>query len=211
MSYIGHTDARRHLTATGWEYESPANQSFAEGLQFFGLSLPDVDAYIETLEAAGDPHAAKVRVNRTHALKERQNLDFSMRYLEAVLMHKRDRDAAAEVRRQKAEKHEAWAASAAQAAEKATNAQPPAPVPVDDQRQRSDLMVAPIRLALNSAKNPSDASEVFAILRAMAESKHPPMLGISDEGIKWLDAKDETKFLNLTSLRKRLSRMTPKA
>ncbi len=106
---IGHIDAQRRQLEQGyWSYADPANQAFAEGLQFFGISLPLIDAYIEKLETEGHKDAKALRQHRSSAFRERQNMDFSMRFLEAVLMHQRDGDAAKKIEAQRLEKQEAW-------------------------------------------------------------------------------------------------------
>ena len=44
----------------------------------------------------------------------------------------------------------------------------------------------------------------------MAQNKKRSLLGVSEDGIKWLSANDEPKSLNLNSLRDRLRRMQKK-
>lgn len=109
FDWIGHPDARRRQTAEGWEYQDRKNQVFAEGLHFFGLSLPLADAHIERLELEGNQKGAKLmRSNRRQALQNMDAFDFSMRLIEAILIDAERTKADAEIAKQKAEKQEAW-------------------------------------------------------------------------------------------------------
>ncbi len=78
-------------------------------------------------------------------------------------------------------------------------------------RMRADLLTGPIKQAKRQAENPSDANQVFAILRGMAKAKNAPFLGCTEEGLQWVDAQDKLKILSLDALRKRLSRNTESA
>lgn len=73
-------------------------------------------------------------------------------------------------------------------------------------RSRSDLLSNAIKNAQQVAKNPDDASEVFNILRGYAGSKGHPIIGVSEEGLKWLDANDAVRYLSLKNLRDRFTR-----
>jgi hypothetical protein len=75
-------------------------------------------------------------------------------------------------------------------------------------KSRGDLLTPAIRSAQQQAKDPRDASEVFIVLRARAGSSGYPIVGSTDEGLKWIDANDEPLFLTLKKLRDRLRRMT---
>lgn len=85
--------------------------------------------------------------------------------------------------------------------------QPGATLATSKRRSRGDLLTPVIRSALQQAKDPESASEVFVILRARAGSSGCPIVGSTDDGLKWIDANDEPQFLTLKKLRDRLRRM----
>ena len=77
--------------------------------------------------------------------------------------------------------------------------------------ERRDLLTPVIEGARRECADPLDPPAVWAVLVRMAESRKAPLLGVSDEGIKWQDSNDEPKFLTLKNLRDRLRRIGKKA
>lgn len=74
-------------------------------------------------------------------------------------------------------------------------------------KTRRNLLDPAIEDAQKTCGKPYDTQAVWATMTAMAQAKRTPLLGVSDEGIKWLDANDETQFLKLRNLRDRLARI----
>ena len=77
-------------------------------------------------------------------------------------------------------------------------------------RTRRDILTPAIEAAQKECGDPFDAPAVWAVLVQMAQNKKRSLLGVSEDGIKWLSANDEPKSLNLNSLRDRLRRMQKK-
>lgn len=98
-------------------------------------------------------------------------------------------------------------------------AAPPSPAPTDSappppKGRRAYLLRPVIERAQARASDPTDHSEVFAILRTWATSndKPAPVIGYTDgEGVKWLDGSDKVRWLNLEALRKRLKPRPPRS
>jgi len=78
-------------------------------------------------------------------------------------------------------------------------------------KARRDLLTPVIEAAQKACGNVNDAPAVWAKLTQMAENGQRPLLGVSDDGIKWQDANDEPKFFKLRNLRDRLRRSSTKA
>lgn len=76
---------------------------------------------------------------------------------------------------------------------------------------RRDLLAPLIEVAQREVKDPFDAAAMFASLRAMAEKATTPFVGVSDEGIKWMDTNDNPQFLTIKNLRDRLARSRKRA
>lgn len=72
--------------------------------------------------------------------------------------------------------------------------------------ERRDLLTPVIELAQSQCRNSSDASEVWAKLRSLAQEKSPPLIGSDESGIQYLDANEQFKTLNLKAMRMRLRR-----
>lgn len=94
----------------------------------------------------------------------------------------------------------AVAVSASGAVDQSTNNAP--------KNKYRDLMTPVIEAAQRECIDHLDTPAVWAVLARMANSDYPPLplLGLSDEGIKWLNANDEPNFFKLKNLRDRLSR-----
>ena len=78
-------------------------------------------------------------------------------------------------------------------------------------KARRDLLTPVIEAAQKACGNVNDAPAVWAKLTQMAENGQRPLLGVSDDGIKWQDANDEPQFFKLRNLRDRLRRSSTKA
>lgn len=74
--------------------------------------------------------------------------------------------------------------------------------------KRTNYLTPAIQLAQSKCDGTDkfNAPAVFAKLGDMARAKSTPFIGVSDEGLKWLDSNDETHFLTLANLRDRLNR-----
>ncbi len=92
----------------------------------------------------------------------------------------------------------------------ATDTAPPAPVVASvssaQAKGRRDVLTPAIETAQKECPDPFDAPAVWAVLVSMAGAGAAPLLGASDEGIKWLNSNDEPRFLTLKNLRERLNR-----
>lgn len=97
----------------------------------------------------------------------------------------------------------------------ATPATPPAalPAPVVENsaskvqsKARRDLLTPAIETAQKMCANSFDAPTVWAALVQMAQEEKRPLVGVTEDGIKWNDADDNTKFFSLKNLRDRLLR-----
>jgi hypothetical protein len=75
-------------------------------------------------------------------------------------------------------------------------------------KQRRNVLDPVIEHAQSLCKEPTDASEVWVQLQTLARSKplFPPFIGVTAEGIQYLDSKDEVRYLNVKALRMRLLR-----
>lgn len=81
------------------------------------------------------------------------------------------------------------------------NSAPPA-----KQSKRRNLLTPLIETAQRDTGEPFDTPAIWANLCTMAEQKIKPLLGQSEDGIKWLDGEDNAQFLTLKMLRDRLGR-----
>lgn len=90
----------------------------------------------------------------------------------------------------------------AQTAQEDTNPNP--------KNQRRDLLTIAIESAQKSCTNPSDAPAIWSSLIQMANAQKPPLVGFSEDGIKWQNANDEIKFFSLKNLRDRVARQQKK-
>ena len=73
-------------------------------------------------------------------------------------------------------------------------------------RQRRDLITPAIEKAVSACDGRTDRAEVFSVLRQWATEKppRPPLIGVTEKGIKWVSANDEPKELTVGALGKRL-------
>lgn len=74
-------------------------------------------------------------------------------------------------------------------------------------KSRRDLLDPLIEAAQRECGLLFDSPAVWASLKKMAESRKSPFQGVTEDGLKWLDANDEPQFLTLKNLRDRLNRM----
>lgn len=77
---------------------------------------------------------------------------------------------------------------------------------------RRGLLWPIIEKAQKFAQNPSDANEVYLILRNWVETnpKETPFYGITPNGLQWINASDKPKELSLKALKGRLNRASKK-
>lgn len=85
-----------------------------------------------------------------------------------------------------------------------------APAPASDKARR-DLLAPAIEAAQKLCENQFDAPAVWAALAQMAQDGKRPLLGLTEDGIKWNDANDNPQFLRLRNLRDRLRRSKNKS
>lgn len=72
-------------------------------------------------------------------------------------------------------------------------------------KARRDALTPVIELAQEKCRNPKDTAEVWAALAVLAEKKHPPLLGATEDGLQYLNSGAAAIFKR-DSLRKRLGR-----
>jgi len=92
-----------------------------------------------------------------------------------------------------------------QPASQAAVAQAPQKSP---KNQRSDLLAPLIREA--AAISGYDTARTFALLRDWAHQKRQPLLGVTEDGIQWVDGGENPKTLNTGALRERIRVITRK-
>ncbi len=75
-------------------------------------------------------------------------------------------------------------------------------------KRRRDLLAPLIEAAQRECMPSDDVPAIFAVLRAWATSKppRPPLLGVTNSGIQWIDASDDQQELSLKNLRDRIKR-----
>lgn len=91
----------------------------------------------------------------------------------------------------------------------ATKAEPPgaeaACSVIHSTKTRRNTLTPVIELAQKQCRNPKDAAEVWSALLVLAEKKHPPLLGATEDGLQYLKGGVAAIFKR-ESLRKRLGR-----
>ena len=70
---------------------------------------------------------------------------------------------------------------------------------------RRDALTPVIELAQKNCRNPQDTAEVWAALLVLAETKHAPLRGATEDGLQYLKG-GAAAFFNRDALRKRLDR-----
>lgn len=70
---------------------------------------------------------------------------------------------------------------------------------------RRDSLTPAIEQAQAQCKDPKDTAAVWAVLQVMAEQKHPPLIGATEDGLQYLKNGNGAIF-NRDALRKRLAR-----
>lgn len=94
----------------------------------------------------------------------------------------------------------------------------PQDVPATDGRsdelrtaKRRDLLAPLIEAAQRECDGSFDAVVVWPVLVGYAKALRRPLIGVCDEGIKWMDASDEARYFTLKNLRDRLRNKTKTA
>ncbi len=77
------------------------------------------------------------------------------------------------------------------------------------QTSRRDVLTPVIEHAQSLCKDPSDDAEVWAQLLVLAQGKHPPLLGSTEDGLQVLDW--DERYFKRADLRKRMQRQKPAA
>lgn len=72
-------------------------------------------------------------------------------------------------------------------------------------KARRDTLTPVIELAQSQCRNPKDTAEVWAVLMVLAEKKHPPLIGATEEGLQYLEA-GQAGIFKRKSLGARLTR-----
>ncbi|ARV17766.1 hypothetical protein AEP_00807 [Curvibacter sp. AEP1-3] len=75
---------------------------------------------------------------------------------------------------------------------------------------KRDLLTPTIEAAQRSVTAPFDAAAVWMVLTNKAEKSVRPFIGLSEDGLKWLDQNDKAQFLSFKNLRDRISRQQKK-
>lgn len=78
--------------------------------------------------------------------------------------------------------------------------------PTNSPKKRRDLLDPVIAKAKRECETPDDYLAVWPILQVMANQKVAPLIGVSEEGIKWVDDCDEVHTFKKQSLRERFRR-----
>lgn len=81
----------------------------------------------------------------------------------------------------------------------------PAPIIRNSTKARRDTLTPVIELAQSQCRNPIDTAEVWAVLLVLAEKKHPPLIGATEEGLQYYKG-GEAAIFKRKSLGKRLTR-----
>lgn len=68
-----------------------------------------------------------------------------------------------------------------------------------------------IQSAQRTCQNPNDTQEVFDKLREMAKRGEIPFIGVTEDRLQWVDAKDQARFLSKRNLADRLRRRNPRS
>lgn len=77
-------------------------------------------------------------------------------------------------------------------------------------KARRDLLTPAIEAAQRACEDIFDTPAIWGVMSEMARAQKYRLLGVSEDGIKWLDANDEIQFFKLKDLRDRLRRMKQK-
>ena len=71
-------------------------------------------------------------------------------------------------------------------------------------KSRRDAITPAIEAAQEKCRDPQDTAEVWGHLQALAHDKHPPFLGVTEDGLQFID---RDGYFNKDHLRKRLARL----
>lgn len=71
---------------------------------------------------------------------------------------------------------------------------------------RRDQLTPVIEAAQKECEDPFDTPAVWQVLRQFAQASKSPLVGVTEDGIKWSDANDDLQFFKFGNLRDRLRR-----
>ena len=73
-------------------------------------------------------------------------------------------------------------------------------------KKRRDLLTPAIEAAQKACGNPFDVPAVWDEMVKLAQQQKHSLRGVSEDGIKWADSNDDTRFFTIRNLRDRLMR-----
>lgn len=73
-------------------------------------------------------------------------------------------------------------------------------------RIKRDILTPAIELGASSCRNPMDVAELWTALQTLARQGTPPLIGVTETGIQYLDSCDSPKEFTKRALRERLRR-----
>lgn len=73
-------------------------------------------------------------------------------------------------------------------------------------RIKRDILTPVIELAATHCRNPTDVAELWTALQTLARQRTPPLLGVTETGIQYLDSNDAPKEFTKRALRERIRR-----
>ncbi len=80
------------------------------------------------------------------------------------------------------------------------------PVKAPQPKRRRDLLTPLIEAAQRACQGSNDVPTIFATLQSWAKEKQPrpPLVGVTENGIQWIDSNDRAHELSVKNLRDRL-------
>ena len=175
-----------------------------------------VEGYLAPMGFAPDRH--RLKADRTDALVNRtlthdgieMKIEPGLRVSMSDLRFKREdvqHIAAATL----ASQNPSPATDGRQAAPESAEHAPVASKPPQAVAKRRDLLTPVIDAALRECGDQADAAAVWPVLVRYAKEGRRPLIGVSEDGIKWEEAFDGAQFFTLKHLRDRLRRRAEKA
>lgn len=72
---------------------------------------------------------------------------------------------------------------------------------------REDLLSPLIKTAMDECGSDASAAQVFTLLREWAAGKQRPLIGVTDDGIQWIDASDAARATSQKAIGQRMKRL----